>query len=609
MRQIVKVSVFVCLAAVASGAAFFQATGSGMVGFWRLEETAGPSQDSSGNGHHSQAWSAGVSSLPGPANTPAALGASSAACAGFNGSSGVITIPDSPALNITGDITVALWIYKNSEAGDWVRLVGKGGTNVRTFGVWEENGNNAHILFQMYSGANTAVLNLTSSGTIPLTTWTHVACRLSGNAATIWINGVQSGSGTRNGTPATSTDPVTIGYAGFHTYWPGRIDDVRIYNRALADAEITAIAGGGQGPGAPTGLTANATSASVTLNWNSVGAAVYNVKRGTTAGGPYTTIQSNVTGTTYVDNTVTPGTEYFYVVSGVTYGEGPNSNEASALPGLVSVLPLSGLSTNENGTTTTAQIRLNQALPSGQSVTFTITSDTPTEGLVSASGHGPAASITFTTGGPQAMGTPIPLIMTGVNDDLADGDQLYRVQVTTSGYYGAVVIPPVQVTNRDNDTAGVTINRVSGITTSETGGADTFEVYLNTQPTNPVTLNLRSTNTAEGTVSVSSLTFLTAKGVPGGWDQPHPVTVTGVDDTLLDFNMSYAIETDPLSSSDPRYNGMAVPDVACINLDDEVPPALEEVWNGASCGLLGPELLLPALLLRRRRRRTGTAGR
>ena len=40
------------LLSVASGM-FFQEAGSGMVGFWRLEETSGPSMDSSGNNYTS----------------------------------------------------------------------------------------------------------------------------------------------------------------------------------------------------------------------------------------------------------------------------------------------------------------------------------------------------------------------------------------------------------------------------------------------------------------------------------------------------------------------------------------------------------------------------
>jgi hypothetical protein len=84
-----------------------------------------------------------------------------------------------------------------------------------------------------------------------------------------------------------------------------------------------------------TNLTATAGDSQVTLSWTAVsGATGYNVKRSTTAGGPYTTIATNVTGTTYVDKTVTNGTAYYYVVTAVdgSGNESANSNEAFATP-------------------------------------------------------------------------------------------------------------------------------------------------------------------------------------------------------------------------------------------------------------------------------------
>jgi len=103
---------------------------------------------------------------------------------------------------------------------------------------------------------------------------------------------------------------------------------------AIADY-FTVIKGGGTTPpAAPTGLAATAGNAQVSLSWNaSSGAASYNVKRATTSGGPYTTIATDVTSTTYNDTTVVNGTTYYYVVSAVNAaGESPNSNEASATP-------------------------------------------------------------------------------------------------------------------------------------------------------------------------------------------------------------------------------------------------------------------------------------
>jgi uncharacterized repeat protein (TIGR01451 family) len=85
---------------------------------------------------------------------------------------------------------------------------------------------------------------------------------------------------------------------------------------------------------APMGLTATPGSAKVSLNWSTVtGAASYNVKRSTLSGGPYTTIKSGATSTSYQDNSAINGTAYYYVVSAIKSGvEGPNSSPASAAP-------------------------------------------------------------------------------------------------------------------------------------------------------------------------------------------------------------------------------------------------------------------------------------
>jgi Glycoside hydrolase family 44/Fibronectin type III domain len=86
-------------------------------------------------------------------------------------------------------------------------------------------------------------------------------------------------------------------------------------------------------PAAPTGLSATAGDKQVALTWNaSTGAATYNVKRSTTHGGPYTTVNSP-TGTSYTDVGLTDGTKYYYVVSAVNAGgESANSTEVSATP-------------------------------------------------------------------------------------------------------------------------------------------------------------------------------------------------------------------------------------------------------------------------------------
>jgi glucuronoarabinoxylan endo-1,4-beta-xylanase len=83
----------------------------------------------------------------------------------------------------------------------------------------------------------------------------------------------------------------------------------------------------------PGGLAASLGDARVTLTWNSSsGASSYNVKRSTTAGGPYTNLVSQAA-TGYSDTAVINSTTYYYVVSAVHSGvESANSAEISATP-------------------------------------------------------------------------------------------------------------------------------------------------------------------------------------------------------------------------------------------------------------------------------------
>src|SRR5215831_10557240 len=69
---------------------------------------------------------------------------------------------------------------------------------------------------------------------------------------------------------------------------------------------------------------------------------------------------------------------------------------------------------------------------------------------------------------------------------------------------------------------GIDVAPLSGLKTTEAGGTATFTVVLASQPSADVTIPVTTSNPAEGTVSVSSLTSTTAD-----WDVPQTITVTG----------------------------------------------------------------------------------
>jgi fibronectin type 3 domain-containing protein len=118
--------------------------------------------------------------------------------------------------------------------------------------------------------------------------------------------------------------------------------------------------GGATVPVVPTGLTATAGNAQVTLAWSATAnASSYHVKRSTTTGGPYTTVSSPTTAS-FGDTGLTNGTTYFYVVSAVdSAGESANSSEVNAKPGAPAQAPAAP--TALTATASNAQVSLTWA--------------------------------------------------------------------------------------------------------------------------------------------------------------------------------------------------------------------------------------------------------
>jgi hypothetical protein len=156
-----------------------------------------------------------------------------------------------------------------------------------------------------------------------------------------------------------------------------------------------------------------------------------------------------------------------------------------------------------------------------------------------------------------------------VNDSVVDGDVDYTIVTapadSSDSNYKNRNAANVSVTNTDNDVAGITVNPTSGMTTTEAGGTATFTVVLNTRPLFNVTIGLSSSDTTEGTVAPASLTFTFANGTT-----PQTVTVTGVNDSVVDGDVGYTIVTAAATSVDPIYDGRNASDVSVTNIDNDV---------------------------------------
>jgi len=112
--------------------------------------------------------------------------------------------------------------------------------------------------------------------------------------------------------------------------------------------------------------------------------------------------------------------------------------------------------------------------------------------------------------------------------------------------------------------AGITVNPTTGLTTTEAGGTATFTVVLDSQPSANVTIPVTSSDATEGTVDVSELVF-----TADNWDTARTVTVTGVDDSIVDGPQAYTIQLGTPTSTDAAYAAIDPADVAVTNADND----------------------------------------
>ncbi len=110
------------------------------------------------------------------------------------------------------------------------------------------------------------------------------------------------------------------------------------------------------------------------------------------------------------------------------------------------------------------------------------------------------------------------------------------------------------------DKAGVTVQPRRGLETTEAAAKDSFSIQLESEPVAPVTIPLASTKPAEGELSADSLTFTSSD-----WNTPKTVTVTGLNDSLVDGDRTYKILTRLPVTEDSIYAAINARDIVVTN--------------------------------------------
>ncbi|MFC5193172.1 hypothetical protein ACFPIK_15480, partial [Algoriphagus aquatilis] len=212
------------------------------------------------------------------------------------------------------------------------------------------------------------------------------------------------------------------------------------------------------------------------------------------------------------------------------------------------------------------------------------------------------STVSFLTTGTTAL-----LVRVGIVNDsppVFEGAETFRLAVTTPGGTatangtiiddgtGTIFNANGTVNNtaiKDNDNASFTItpNPAAGATdngklvTTEAAGplkTNTFTIVLDSQPSGNVIITLTGLDATEGSLSTTTLTFTSAN-----WNVPQTVTVTGVDDSITDGDITYTLTA---TATGGGYSGQTktiqVINKEILSNDPKISFVKSGVYNAAS---------------------------
>lgn len=235
------------------------------------------------------------------------------------------------------------------------------------------------------------------------------------------------------------------------------------------------------------------------------------------------------------------------------------------------IIPNGAAITTEGGSQAQFSIVMN-TLPYGDvSVSGITTSDT-TEATVS------PMNITFT---PSDWNTPQTIVLSGVDDNMEDGDINYTVvfpnstsvHPSDSDYNGLALPSAGSFTNQDNDTRGFDITS-SSVTITEGGTSQTFQIRLTSAPCDTpstpetcspgsFTMNLTNSNTSQYTIDQPTLTFDSSN-----WNTYQTITLDAVNDLVDDGDLNFTLVLESITGS-TDYTGMDPSDLTINVIDDD----------------------------------------
>ena len=127
---------------------------------------------------------------------------------------------------------------------------------------------------------------LVGNAALPMNQWSMVALSYDGTNRRIYLNGVLDATGTAPPITGDDTGSAIGSVVGPNATFSGRIDEVMIYNRALATSEILDLYNAVQGPASPPALLLVRSGGNVIISWPSTGTTGFNLELTPTVAAP-----------------------------------------------------------------------------------------------------------------------------------------------------------------------------------------------------------------------------------------------------------------------------------------------------------------------------------
>ena len=228
---------------------------NGLVGWWPFN---GNANDESGNGNNGTVNGATLTSdRNGVTNTAYS----------FDGNGDFINCGNLPSVNITGNVSISVWL-KISDFNNDHGIVSKSGLYDL---ITNSNNSNPPLDKIRWNAGNSFLF---SGPSIQLNQWIHIISvynHLSGHE--IYMNGILVSSDNITGSvqPNTTYDLYLGSHQPFNVNywsWSGKLDDVGIWNRALTQQEITNLYNGVYNlPVELTQFSATCSDNTTNINW------------------------------------------------------------------------------------------------------------------------------------------------------------------------------------------------------------------------------------------------------------------------------------------------------------------------------------------------------